>query len=69
MRCELANIGYCMKEWKFALCVVISDNILNVYVFKVNSLLCELLSDESIADIESIRSAICGMNYYTFSVC
>ena len=38
--------------------VVISDNILNVYVFKVNSLACDLPSDRSFTDIENIRSVI-----------
>jgi|EndMetStandDraft_4_1072995.scaffolds.fasta_scaffold5280362_1 hypothetical protein len=42
--------------------VVISDNIPNVNVFKVNGLSCELPSDGSITDIESMRNAICGMD-------
>jgi hypothetical protein len=42
--------------------VVISDNIPNVYVFKVNGLSCELPSDGSIADIENMRSVICSMD-------
>jgi hypothetical protein len=42
--------------------VVILDNIPNVCVFKVNGLSCELLSDGSIIDIESMRSAICGID-------
>jgi hypothetical protein len=41
---------------------VISDNIPNVYVFKVNGLSCELSSNGSIVDIESKISAICGMD-------
>jgi hypothetical protein len=42
--------------------IVISDSIPNVYVFKVNGLSCELPSDGSIADIENMRSVICGMD-------
>jgi hypothetical protein len=42
--------------------IVISDSIPNVYVFKVNGLSCELPSDRSIADIENMRSVICGMD-------
>ena len=40
--------------------VVISDSISNVYVFKVNSLACDLPSNESIVDIENLRSVIWG---------
>jgi hypothetical protein len=40
---------------------VILDSILNVYVFKVNGLLCELLRDQSITDLENMSSVICGM--------
>ena len=42
--------------------IVILDSILNVYVFKVNGLSCELSSDGSIADIENMRSVICSMD-------
>jgi hypothetical protein len=42
--------------------VVISDNILNVYVFKVNSLASDLPRDGSIADIENMRIVIWDMD-------
>jgi hypothetical protein len=68
------NVNYRMLDiiWKNeSLCndVVILDSIPNVYVFKVNGLSCELPSDESIVDIENIRSVICGMDWPIFSVC
>jgi len=40
---------------------VILDSILNVYVFKVNGLLCELPRDKSITDLENMSSVICGV--------
>jgi hypothetical protein len=40
--------------------IVILDSVPNVYVLKVNGLSCELPSNGSIADIENIRSVICG---------
>jgi hypothetical protein len=42
--------------------VVISYSILNVYVFKVNSLACDLPRNGSIADIENMRIVIWGMD-------
>jgi hypothetical protein len=42
--------------------VVISNGIPNVYVLKENGFLCELPSDGSTADIENMRSLICGMD-------
>jgi hypothetical protein len=49
--------------------VITSDSIPNICVQGENSLVCDLPSDESIADTENLRSVIWGMVQHTFSVC
>ena len=61
VKCELANVGYYMKNESLHNDVIL-DSIPKVYVFKVNGLSCELPNDGSIADIENIRSVIYGMD-------
>lgn len=40
----------------------ISYSILNVNLFMVNDLSCELSSDRSIIDMKNMRSVICGID-------